>query len=419
MVHPRISHCRSCGSGDLVLALDFGVQYVSDFVPPDRVKDGVRLPTEMLLCRGCELLQLAVTPPTDLLYRRHYWYRSGTTATMVEALKDVVRSAREIVNLRDGDVVIDVGANDGTLLDQYDRVGSGPEPLVFRVGVEPAENMIPQLRTRCDLTINGFWNHLDYLRSGLPPAKIITACGMLYDLADPNPFVRDVSLSLAPDGLFVAQLMCLQNMFDLADVGNFAHEHVEHYTLKSLHCLFNRNGLTIRGLDTNDVNGRSYRLYATRTGSKLPIPESLSVNLATAEYRERMSRFLDAETYADFYGRLVANRDACVSYLSQEVRAGRTTWVYGASTKGNTILQWYGIDRNLVVAAADKSPEKAGLVTIGTGVPITSEAEMRTARPHNLLILPYPFLREFMTRESELRSQGCKFVVPLPNFRVL
>lgn len=412
MTHPRVSHCRSCSSPDLVLALDFGEQYVSDFVPPGRETAGLRLPTDMVLCRKCDLLQLATTPPGDLLYRRHYWYRSGVTETMRQALRDVVVAATEIASPNGGDVVLDIGANDGTLLSHY--------PANFRrVGVEPADNLISQLRERCSVVINGFWNHGDYFSLGLAPAKIVTACGMLYDLADPNPFVRDVALSLAPDGLFVSQLMCLQNMFDLADVGNFAHEHVEHYSLRSLHLLFSRNGLTIRGLSTNDVNGRSYRLYATRTGSTLPIPEELVTNLAAAEYRERMSRFGEAGTYADFYGRLASNRQRCLDYLSQEKAAGRSTWVYGASTKGNTILQWYGIDKDLVVAAADKSPEKHGKVTVGSGIPITSEEEMRAARPDNLLILPYAFLREFMTREADLRSRGCKFVVPIPNFRVV
>jgi hypothetical protein len=237
---------------------------------------------------------------------------------------------------------------------------------------------------------------------GLKKAKVITALGMFYDMEDPNQFVADATKSLAEDGIFVAQLMCLKNMLEKNDVGNICHEHLEYYSLESLKYLFEKNGLEIFRIEENDINGGSYRLYARhyKNGS-IPFDEKFT-----------------KEDYLAFYKRIEENKKRCVDFIKQEVKKGKRVYVYGASTKGNTILQYYGLTHELIDGAADKSPEKWGKYTIGTMIPIMNEDEARK-RADYFLVMPYAFLNEFLEREKEWRSGGGRFIVPLPNFKVV
>lgn len=238
--------------------------------------------------------------------------------------------------------------------------------------------------------------------------KVVTAVGMFYDLEDPSTFIRDISLVLHEDGIFVAQLMCLKQTLDKLDIGNFAHEHLEFYTIKSLKVLFGKFGLEIFELEENSINGGSYRLFI---GHKNKRPIHTSVTEA-----ESLEDQLSIERWLSNVER---NRIACLSFIRQEKAAGKRIWVYGASTKGNVILQHYGLDATMIDAAADRDPNKWGKYTIATGIPITSEEQFRAARPDFAFMLPYAFRTEMLTRESEYRAVGGKFIVPLPEFEVV
>jgi len=366
------------------------------------VGKGLRAPLDLVLCEGeCSLLQLRHTAPQELLYARHYWYRSGVTETMRKGLRDITSQIESVVVLKPGDAVLDIGANDGTLLASYSVPG------LHRVGCEPANNLIAELRTRADHVIHDFWNQERYLeimrKNGFGLAKVVTAIGMFYDLEEPNQFIRDAQQVLAPDGVFVAQLMCLEPMLKKNDLGNICHEHLEYYSLKSLKYLFERNGLEIFKIEENEINGGSFRIFArhfANTGMALEGDSSIEDVLAFAR-------------------RLEDNRDRCVAFIKAEVAKGKTVYVYGASTKGNVILQYYGLDSTMITAAAERSPEKWGKYTIGSWIPIVSEEEARAAKPDYFLVLPWAFIKEFYAREADWRENGGKFIVPLPEFRVL
>lgn len=397
--------CRLCGGEDLSTVLDFGVQYVSDFVTEAEVHSGEQLPIELVLCRRCTLVQQRYSAPQNFLYERHYWYRSGVTQTMRTGLSDVTTAAERLVHLEYGDVVLDIGSNDGTLLRSY-------RSSAYRVGFEPAENLREVGRIGVDCLVSDFWSAEAYFDRKLPLAKVVTAIGMLYDLEDPNRFVADVAKVLHPDGVFIAQLQCLRQMLDLGDVGNLCHEHLEFYSLLSLMHLFERHGLQLFDLEENAINGGSYRLYI-RHASEAPLDYSRVFKALLDEQRLR-----SLSTYEEFYDRVCRNRDRCVEFIRDVVEDGCIVWVYGASTKGNVILQWYGLG-TLVEAAADSSLEKVGRYTVGTGIPIRSERAFREAQPNYALVLPYAFLSEFMEREADWRSKGGKFIVPLPEVRIV
>ena len=393
--------CRLCGSPNMQECFSLGEQYINDFVDSDRVYAGIKAPLDLVMCGDCSLIQLRHTAPQELLYTRHYWYRSGVTETMRKALRNITSEIEDTVGLKEGDVVLDIGANDGTLLASYEVDG------LIKVGCEPANNLIDLLSSHTKYVMHDFWSSERFRKLadvwGIGKAKVITAIGMFYDLDDPKQFISDVKKSLADDGVFIAQLMCLDSMLKKNDLGNICHEHIEYYTYNSLKYMFESSGLEIFKVEENLVNGGSYRLYARH------------LVRGSIEYKESCTM----DDLLEFKTRIDLNRDKCVQFIKEEVAKGKTVYVYGASTKGNVILQYYGLTGELIKAAAERSPEKWGKYTIGTGIPIISEEEARSAQPDYFLVLPWAFFDEFYARESEWRSKGGKFIVPLSEFKVV
>jgi hypothetical protein len=243
-------------------------------------------------------------------------------------------------------------------------------------------------------------------------AKIITALGMMYDMENPNDFVAGVAKVLHPQGIFIAQLMCLKQTLEKGDVGNFAHEHLEFYSLRSLERLFSEHGLYIQDIEENNVNGGSYRLYVRTRGCDC-VPTQ---RVEKAFDEEDDLGLADPATYATFVQRIERNREEVRSFLESAERMNKMVWIYGASTKGNVLLQYWGVNRRWVQGAVDKSPEKWSKWTVGTNIPIKGESLFRLARPDYALILPYAFEEEFVSKEREWLEAGGTFVVPLPYF---
>jgi len=387
--------CRVCNSDKLSFIFSLGMQYVNNFVKKDEIGKGIKAPLDMVLCENCSLLQLKHTAPQELLYARFYWYRSGVTQTMKNALKEIVETVSRMANLKQGDVALDIGANDGTLLSFYQKG-------IVRVGCEPADNLVDSLKNNCEHVIHDFWAEENYKKLKIPKAKVVTAIGMFYDMEDPNQFVADAARAMSEDGIFVAQLMCLKNMLEKNDIGNVCHEHLEFYSLESLKYLFAKNGLEIFKIEENEINGGSYRLYARHYKN------------GSIKFDEKFTK----KDYHDFFERVEENKKKCVEFIKQEAAKNKKIYVYGASTKGNTILQYYGLTPQLIEGAAEKSPEKYGRYTVGTWIPIMPEEEARKKADY-FLVLPYAFLKEFIDREKEWRNKGGRFIVPIPEFRVI
>ena len=391
----RANYCLLCKNKKLKKVFSLGNFFVSNFVKKNFVKKGIKSPLTLMYCYNCTLLQLSHLAPQEIMYKRFYWYRSGVTKIMREALKDILK----YIKLKKNDVVLDIGANDGTLLNFYGK-------NIIKVGCEPANNLISQLKNKCDYILNDFWSYkkLQNLlkRKKLKKPKIITAIGMFYDLEDPNKFIRDSVSALDDKGIFIAQLMCLKSMIEKNDIGNICHEHIEFYSLKSLKYLFETNGLEIFKIEENDVNGGSYRIFCRKFNNG-------SIRLSNENVLTSVKKFVT---------RVKKNKSMTMKFINNEIKKGKKIFLYGASTKGNTLLQYYNLNNKVIPYAAERSPEKWNKYTIGTGIKIISEKKARELNPDYFLVTPWGFINEFVKRESSWLKKGGKFIVPFPKFKI-
>ncbi len=395
--------CRSCQSSRLAEVLDLGNPYISNFA---EVPDGTRwprLPLELVLCANCSLLQLRHTASAESLYRR-YWYKSGVNASMRAALADIARQASEFAGLTSGDSVLDIGANDGTLLRSYNGRG------IRRIGFEPAENLHHEASQGTDRIISDFF-------SARPVAgerfRIVTSIAMFYDLEDPNAFVADVASVLAQDGVWVIEMHYLpltlaRNAFDAV-----CHEHLAYYSLGSLEPLLHRHGLAVADVEANEVNGGSFRVHAVHCGALAATLAARRARVEAMRAAERADALGLPETYKEFGGRIREIGARLRAWLVSERGHGREISAYGASTKGNTLLQVFGLDHSLIRSAAERNPEKWGKYTVGTWIPIVSEAEARVYAD-DFLVLPWHFLPEIRERERDFLAREGKLIAPLP-----
>ena len=392
--------------------LSLGNLYVSGFVEsPEETERCVQAPLDLVLCLQCYLLQLRHTVNPGLLYRQ-YWYLSMVNSTMRAALADITQSAEQLTGVRAGDVVLDIGANDGTLLRSYRTPG------LQLMGYEPAKNLVTAARGGTTMVFNALFQAEPFLQASSTLATIITSIAMFYDLEDPNRFVQDIARCLAPDGLWIIQMAYLPAMLSQNAFDNICHEHLEYYSLAALTPLMQRHGFKVVDVQLNDVNGGSIRIYVAPVACTRYDGEGRD-RVRTLEQQERALQLERVETYQAFAGCVQGLRETTRRFVQEVVARGQRVYAYGASTKGNTLLQYYGLDHTLVQAAAERSQDKWGKQTAGTWIPIVSEQQMRQERPDYLLILPWHFLPEFLERERAYLAAGGRFIVPLPQFRVL
>ena len=392
----EITACRSCAGTHLESVLDLGNLCVSDFLDPGQEPD--RAPLELVRCGACSLVQLRHSVDRDRLYRT-YHYRSGTNETMVAALRDVVTDATRRVRLEPGDWVLDVGCNDGTLLDQYPTWVNG-------VGFEPSQLAAEAVRSgagrRC--VVRDYFPPTRYPVDPVP-CKVITACAVFYDLDDPGAFLEECKRWLHPEGVLVLQFQSLDVMCVWNAIDNVCHEHLTYWNAIPLGRLLRRYGLQMVASDHSCINGGSTRLFVKPGYNPSP-------NWGTHD----VWRSLDnTEWLGD---RVERDKTAIVALLRDLKADGQRVYGMAASTKFNTLSQVYGIGPDLIEAIGDRSPAKVGKYTV-TGIPIVSEEEMRAARPDYLFVCAWGFADAFLERERALLEQGTRFIVPLPRLRVV
>jgi|TARA_B100001540_G_C15790049_1_gene634979 hypothetical protein len=408
----KIQACRNCQNNNLKHILSIGNQYLVDFLEEDG--ENFTAPLELVLCdpetNGCGLLQLHHTVSPDLLYRR-FWYKSGVNQTIRDDLEEIVRKAEEKVNLENDDIVLDIGANDGTLLRFYKNKSIKP------IGFEPATNLLEEASIDTFKIFNEYFNAKSFKSEfGTKKARVITSISMFYDLDKPHDFVGDIKDILDDNGIWILQMNYLVTMLENNAFDNIVHEHLEYYSLQSLEYLLNKHDLEVFDVEQNNINGGSIRVYIKFKNSN---KFSISKNVDSVREYEKKIGLNNTKTYLDFAKRILNLREQTCGFIEDEIRDGKKIYVYGASTRGNTLLQYYGLNSELILAAAERNPEKWGKKTVGSKIPIISEKQARSEKPDYFLILPWYFKEEFVKRESEFLQNGGKFLIPLPEFEVI
>ncbi|PWU14082.1 MAG: hypothetical protein C5B45_05020 [Chlamydiae bacterium] len=397
------STCR-ISQGPLIDVFDLGKLPLSCFpLPSDPLLEAH--PVLLSLNEQSGLVQLKHTVDPDEMYNQ-YWYMSGINATMKHALKSIVDEAieRSRFFLEKGDIVVDIASNDGTLLSFY-------PPHLFRVGIDPAKNIKPE---NCNLHINTYFNATDYIAHlGNKKAKIITSIAVFYDLEDPIQFAKDVSSILDENGLWIIELSYLPTMLERNSFDTICAEHLEYYSMTSIEYILSAAGMEVEDVSLNDVNGGSFRLYI-RHKDKVNTTDAVR---AIRAY-EKTHDFTKISIYFAFASRVENNKNEMLSFLKEQKNIGKKVIGYGASTKGNTILAYYGIGPDLLPFVADRNPIKWGRQTV-TRIPIISEEEARAMNPDYLLAFPYHFMKEFLEREADFLKKGGKFISPVPKLTII
>lgn len=356
--------------------------------------------------------------PADDLWNR-YWYRSGTNTTMKKELNSIVNEITERIQLDSGDVWLDVGCNDGTLL-------SCVPSYVTRIGIDPADDSFYQESSKVATVVQEFFNQSAFTSVSNKPAKVITCIAMFYDLNDPDLFVKDLYSVLDNDGVVVMQLSYTPLMIKQLAFDNICHEHIYYWGLEGITQLFARHNFRLVDANLNDTNGGSIRVYfqkATANTDSFATPQlrnifDYKIN-SLLEYEQKHYNLEDTELWNKFKQDIDSLGKQLISFVQQAKRDGKTIWAYGASTKGNTLLQYFNLTELDIDAVAERNPLKHGLRTIGTNIPIRSEEEMRSAQPDYLLILPWHFINEFTVREADYLNKGGAFIVPCPEFKII
>ena len=407
-----ITECRSCCSTNLTNILSLGLQYPSNFIELNSISDKrEQIPLELIFCekKDCGLLQLKHTASRESLYKE-YWFRSGLNEKMVEALNDITKSVEKRISLSENDIVLDIGCNDGTLLRSY-------QSKVRLVGFEPASNLVDEAKEGTDLIINNFFSFYEFVQH-FPNEriKVITSIAMFYDLEDPNSFVSDIVNCLDQDGIWIIQMAYLIPMLELNAFDNIVHEHLEYWSLKSLKRLLEEHDLEIFDVELNDVYGGSFRIFVkTKKNDKINIQNSVD------EFLKKEDEFglEKKETYLNFANRVNSLKNKLNDFIKKEISNGKLIYAYGASTKGNTLLQFYNLNNKLISKAADRDSKKFGKMTVGSNIPVISEEQARDEKPDYFLVLPWHLVDFFKERENEFLNNGGKFIVPLPDFKII
>ncbi len=402
--------CRSCQSSDLTDILSLGDLYLSDFINQKEEYKADKYPLDLIICKACNLVQLKHTTPSNVLYTDHYGYLSGINNTMRKELKGITETAEALTMPKAGDMVIDIGANDKTLLNSYKTEG------LEKVGFDPIAKFGGYYYESKDIFINDYFNYEKFSQVfGDKKAKIITAISMFYDLEDPNKFVADVKKCLDKDGIFIIQQNYLLNMIKNNAYDNIVHEHLEYYSLLALEPLLERHGLKVVSAIETPINGGSFRVHVTHAERV----QNTSNTVRKMREKERKAHLDSLQTYKEFAFRIKKTSEKLLEFVKEETAKGKIIYVYGASTRGGTMLQYSGLRYPLIKKAVERNKEKWGKKIASVDIPIISEEQMREEKPDYLLVLPWFFYFEMRERENAYIQSGGAFIIPLPEVKVI
>ena len=409
-MYQAINACRICESPELDSVLHLGDQCYTGIFPRDPNEPLASAPLEIMKCARCGLVQLHHNFEPSMLYGPTYGYRSDLNKSMVEHLRAKAAHLQKIRPLQAGDIMLDIGSNDGTSLGFYPadvtRAGFDPSAEKFRKYYPPGVQLVVD-----------FFNAKTFQqRFGSKKAKIISSIAMFYDLPSPPAFVEQVRDVLAPDGIWHLEQSYLPLMLKVNAYDTICHEHLEYYALKQIKWLTDKFGLKILDVQLNYINGGSFAVTVAHKDSAFPEAT------ATIEKFLREERELGLDggaVFEQFKQRVHKHREELPAKLLEIQRDGKLALGYGASTKGNVVLQFCNITPKLLPAILEVNADKFGCHTPGTKIPIISETEGHARNPDFLMVLPWHFKANVMQREAAYLKRGGKLLFPLPEIHIV
>ena len=409
--YKAIERCRVSRSEHLVPVLNLGHQELTGVFPKSPDEKVTRGPLELVWAPDSGLLQLKHTYESSEMYGENYGYRSGLNQSMVDHLTAKIAYLQRLVDLKPGDTVLDIGSNDCTTLKAYTVSG------VERIGIDPTGRKFSEYYPDDVKLVPDFFSAAAYNSTGARPARIITSIAMFYDLDDPIAFARQIEQSLAPEGLWHFEQSYMPSMLRLNSYDTICHEHLEYYSLGVVKRILEAADLKIVDVIMNNVNGGSFAVTAAKK-SNMAIRANDAVVNWLLEQEDRMG-INTPKPYRDFEERVFRHRDDLIRLVRALRADGKTVLGYGASTKGNVVLQFCGFTTADIPAIAEVNPEKFGKVTPGTHIPIISETDAHRMNPDYYLVLPWHFKDSILRREKQYLNSGGKFIFPFPEIEII
>jgi hypothetical protein len=409
-MYKEIKQCRISGSKNLINVLSLGEQNLTGVFPKSKSEQITKGPLDLVWCPDSGLLQLKQSYSLDEMYGDNYGYRSGLNASMVRHLTNKIAMLEKMVCLSEKDTVIDIGSNDATSLRAY-------QTNCRKIGVDPTGKKFIQYYTDGIELIPDFFSGkaINGAAPGLK-ARIITSIAMFYDLEEPGTFVKEVAGVLADDGIWHFEQSYMPSMLRTNSYDTICHEHLEFYSFKVVKELLESYGLRVVDVQMNAVNGGSFAITACKKNA------AYVSNKPIINWMLKQEVDMGLETpkpFRDFEERVFRHRRDLIDLIEALVSDGKKIIGYGASTKGNVLLQFCGITPEHVPYIAEVNEDKFGSYTPGTLIPIISEKEARAMKPDYFLVLPWHFKHNILEREKDFLAQGGKFIFPLPEIEIV
>ena len=407
----QINKCRISGDTNLISILNIGEQYLTGVFPDKKETEITKGPLELVWSPESQLVQLNHSYDLGEMYGENYGYRSGLNHSMVSHLTNKIRNLEKVVSLASGDCVIDIGSNDATSLKSYTTQG------IKRIGVDPTGEKFRQYYTDDIHLIPDFFpSAVVKKKVGNSKVKIITSIAMFYDLEDPIAFARSIHDNIDKNGIWHFEQSYMPSMLRLNSYDTICHEHIEYYTLWNIKYILDRADMRIIDVQMNAVNGGSFAVTAARKDSSLKANDVLINWLFEQEIK---MGFDTPKPFRDFEDRVFKHRESLKTLIDELNSDNKKILGYGASTKGNVLLQFCNFTGKDLAAVAEVNPDKYGCFTPGSKIPIVSEKDALAMKPDYYLVLPWHFKDGIVRREQEFLNKGGKLIFPFPEIEII
>tara|TARA_A100001011_G_scaffold395447_1_gene490475 strand:+ start:731 stop:1780 length:1050 start_codon:yes stop_codon:yes gene_type:complete len=343
------------------------------------------------------------------LYGPDYGYRTGINKTMLEHVKKITKTLAKKTPLKKGDLVLDIASNDGSLLNCY-------KPNIIKCGIDPILYKYKQNYKKIKYAIPNFFSLKKIKKKTNKKFKIITALSVFYDAEDPNKFLKDVKDLLMPNGVFLLEFADLASILKYKMFDTICHEHLEYYSSKVIINLADKNGLKVFDIKENNINGGSKQYFICLKDSKIPLNKKVIKKTISLENKLQMNK---VSTFTKFFKNINESKKKLNNLIKTIKNKNQNIHCYGASTKGNVLLQYFKINHKKIDFVAERNKNKYGLYTPGSRIKIISEKTSRKLKPNYYLVLPWHFKSEILKREKLAIKQGTKFIFPLPKLKII